>query len=231
MRKRFLVLALVPVLTGCNLISSLISPGGSSLPLELKVSTTLPTFSYLNAGSSDWQTVPTVALTGEVTLKDSFGSVINAGAMNVTGGVTTVKTKPGGQTLYATLRSNQTIAEGRSNITPGEGAAEVNVTLEAVLSRVVIVPVPAASVKAGANLSLEYWVFGPLYRVTGSNAYLTLPSVTGLGESTGSDGQHVNVKIFDTAKPGDQIKVTLIVNNNNPQTASGVLSSVTLTVQ
>ena len=231
MQKRLLAIALVPMLSGCSLFGSLINPGNSNLPLELKVSTTLPTFSYLNPGSSDWQTVPTVALTGEVTLKDSYGSVINAGAMNVTGGVTVVKTKVGGQTLYATLRSNQTIAEGRSNITPGEGASEFNVILDAVLSRVVIVPVPATSVKAGANLSLEYWVFGPLYRVTGTKAYLPLPTVTGLGDLTGSDGQHLSIKINDNAQPGDQIKVSLIVNNNNPQTATGVISSVTLTVQ
>ena len=228
MNKLFALL-LVPLVTGCELVAQFVKPP-SDLSLELQITATQPTFQYLIPGDGTWQTVPQVSLTGELTSKDSLGNVLNAGTMNVNG-VSTLKTKPGGQTLLGVLRSNQVIAEARADITPGIGASAVSLSFNAIINRVVFPPTANTTVSAGSTVNLAYWVFGPLYRVVGVGAYGVNARVTGAGELVASDDQTVQVRINPSAKAGDSVGVALSIQGKNTQSPTLVTTSVTLNVQ
>lgn len=224
--KRLFALALIPLISGCQLLSDTISPGDSNL--ELQVTSSLPSFQYLIPGDTSWQTVPRVSLTGELTVKDAFGTVLGAGAINA-GGVSSLKTKPGGQTLFGVLRSNQVIAEARQEIVPGQGASAVNLTFHAIISRVVFPP-SSETVTAGSTVNLPFWVFGPLYRVSGVGAFGANASVSGVGELVASDSQTVQIRVNSQATPGSKVNVFLTVRSNNPQSPTQASTSLVLTV-
>ena len=224
--KRLFALALIPLVSGCQLLSDAINPGDSNL--ELQVASTIPTFQYLIPGDTSWQSVPSVSLTGELTVKDALGTVLGAGAINPSG-VSSLKTKPGGQTLFGVLRSNQVIAEARQEITPGQGASKVSLTFHAIISRVVFPPI-SDTVKAGSTVNLPFWVFGPLYRVAGVGAFTANASVSGSGELVAGDSQTVQIRVNSEAAPGSKVNVFLTVRSNNPQSPTQASTSLVLTV-
>jgi hypothetical protein len=226
--KTLFALLLIPLVTGCELINEFIKPG-NDLTLELQINASQPTFQYLIPGDGTWQTVPPVSLTGELTSKDSLNNVLNAGPLNVNG-VSTLKTKPGGQTLLGVLRSNQVIAEGRADITPGVGSSTVSLTFNAIINRVVFPPTANTTVSAGSTHNLAYWVFGPLYRVSGVGAYGVNARVSGAGELVASDEGTVQIRVNGDAKPGDTVTVGLTIQGKGTQSPTQVTTNVTLTV-
>jgi hypothetical protein len=226
--KKLFALLLIPLVTGCDLLNEFIKPS-DELSLELQINSSQPTFQYLIPGDGTWQTVPQVSLTGELTSKDSLNNVLNAGPLNVNG-VSTLKTKPGGQTLLGVLRSNQVIGEARADITPGVGSSNVNLSFNAIINRVVFPPTANTTVSAGSTVNLAYWVFGPLYRVSGVGAYGVSAKVTGAGELVASDEQAVQVRVNSTAKPGDAVDVALTIQGKGTQSPTQVTTNVNLTV-
>ncbi|MEY4529772.1 MAG: hypothetical protein RLZZ156_493 [Deinococcota bacterium] len=225
--KKLAILAVIPLLAGCELLGSLIP---SDNLVEVRVTSSLPSFQYLIPGDTIWQTVPTVSLGGELVTKEVTNSVITSSTLNPNG-VSIHKTRAGSQTLLGTLRSNAVIAEGRKDISAGTGASnEVSLTFDPVLTRVVIPP-STPSTTPSSEFNLEYWVMGPVYRVLGDSAYTPQVSVTGAGELVSFDKTNVRVRVKASASAGQTINILIAVNGMGTQTISKPSASTILNVQ
>jgi hypothetical protein len=207
MNARWLIFALAPILSSCQLLE-LIRPDDR---LTLEVKTQLPEFRYLEPNGTTWSTVPPVALSGELVTKDVFGTVAASGTLNPTG-VSSLKVKTGNQRLIGTLRSGQVIATGMKDIQPGVGGAPTELRLTATISRVVFVPTKVKPAP-GEDINLEYWVFGPVYRVVGVGAFRPLASVSANASLVATDTNTIRVRVAENAQPGEEVSVALSIYN------------------
>jgi hypothetical protein len=225
--KKLWVLGVIPLLAGCELLTSLLPVDNS---VEVRVTSSLPSFQYLIPGDTVWQTVPPVSLGGELVTKEVTNTVITSSTLNPNG-VSVHKTRAGSQTLFGTLRSNAVIAEARQDINAGTGATNaVNLTFDAVISRVVIPPA-ITNPTANSEFNLEYWVMGPVYRVVGEAAYTPQVSITGAGELVSFDKTSVRIRVKASASAGQTINVLIAANGIGTQSISKPSASTSLTVQ
>lgn len=129
------------------------------------------------------------------------------------------------KSIASNRTQNQLIADGAATVTVGVNTKTLEVTIRPLISSVTL-EAPARNPGPGEAVSILYIVQTPAYRVLVDDAMVvdaTVPGGSFAAQVVSHDAQSVQVRVLETAKPGETFTVAVAVRNTEfPQTTNAL---------